>query len=137
MDTPDLRHLDAASVSSQTQGSSDTSDDDNDGEWLDVDPDRDEGVAVVSLFDDTVFPDAQSMLNHCKDKYDFDFVATCRRLALDFHGAVKLINFGKPQTQPSLRLPAPPDFDQPACPHARGRSFPRPCLLWTSRTISF
>ena len=74
--------------------SPDTSDDE--GEWLDVEPDEEESPTLVSLFGDAVFPDAESMLEHCRDRHGFDFRATCRRLGLDFHGAVKLINFGEP-----------------------------------------
>ena len=65
------------------------------GEWLDVGPDEEEKVEILSLFDDEVFPDALSMLDHCKHKHGFDFKETCTRLSLDFHGAVKLINYSK------------------------------------------
>ncbi len=57
----------------------------SEGEWLDVDEDGDEaGPAVQSLFDDGVFPDAMSMLAHCKEKHHFDFLAVRDRLGLDF-----------------------------------------------------
>lgn len=61
--------------------------------WQDVEPDG-EDVLVVSLFDDTTFSDARSMLDYCRDRYGFDFLETRRRLGLDFLGAVKLCNFG-------------------------------------------
>lgn len=64
------------------------------GEWQDVEPDVDESLSIVSFFDDKTFPDAKSMLSYCCAKHGFDFLATCRRLGLDFHGAVKLCNFG-------------------------------------------
>lgn len=64
------------------------------GEWQDVEPEVDESLSIVSFFDDKTFPDAKTMLAHCCEKHGFDFLATCRRLALDFHGAVKLCNFG-------------------------------------------
>jgi protein arginine N-methyltransferase 3 len=34
------------------------------------------------------------MLEYCKEKYNFDFLTTRQHLNLDFHGAVKLCNFG-------------------------------------------
>jgi hypothetical protein len=72
--------------------SSDTSDE---AGWVDVESDSEEKLTIVSLFDGATFPDAESMMAYCKEKFDFDFTKTCRRLALDFHGAVRLINFGK------------------------------------------
>ena len=62
-------------------------------EWQDMEPDE-ELLSVVSFFDDRTFPDAKSMLTYCAEKHGFDFLATCKRLGLDFHGAVKLCNFG-------------------------------------------
>lgn len=64
--------------------------------WDDVNEgdDEQEALEIVSLFDDKVFPDAASMLNYCKDKFNFDFVAARDRLGLDFYGSIKLVNFG-------------------------------------------
>jgi protein arginine N-methyltransferase 3 len=73
-------------------------DDDNDDD--DDDDDEREEVSVVSLFDDRVFPDAPSMLAYCRDKFGFDFVAVRDRLALDFHGCVRLVNFGELAPRP-------------------------------------
>jgi protein arginine N-methyltransferase 3 len=72
----------------------------NDEDWLNKPGEEDEDeeqeqVSVVSLLDDKVFPDALSMLAYCKDKFGFDFLGVRDRLSLDFHGCVKLINFGK------------------------------------------
>lgn len=71
--------------------------------WDDVNAGDDEleGLEIVSLFDDKVFPDAASMLAYCKEKHSFDFVATRDRLGLDFYGSIKLVNFS------SSRLPSP------------------------------
>lgn len=65
--------------------------------WDDVNEGDDEveSPEIISLFDDKVFPDATSMLNYCKEKFNFDFVATRDRLGLDFYGSIKLVNFGK------------------------------------------
>lgn len=64
--------------------------------WNDVDEadDEVESLEVVSLLDDKVFPDAVSMLAHCRDQHNFDFVATRDRLALNFYGSIKLVNYG-------------------------------------------
>ena len=72
---------------------------DNEEEWLSKPGEEDEDeeqeqVSVVSLLDDKVFPDAPSMLAYCKDKFGFDFLEARDRLGLDFHGCVRLINFG-------------------------------------------
>jgi protein arginine N-methyltransferase 3 len=37
------------------------------------------------------------MLDHCKDKYNFDFLEIRQRLALDFYDNVKLVNFIRSQ----------------------------------------
>ncbi|KAI2626812.1 S-adenosyl-L-methionine-dependent methyltransferase [Xylaria nigripes] len=69
------------------------SDDSRDEEgWDDVEGDE-ENLEVISLLDDRVFPDVNSMLAHCKDKHHFDFLSVRRRLRLDFHGCVKLVNY--------------------------------------------
>lgn len=67
---------------------------DEDG-WNDVEEDEEETLEVISLLDDRVFPDVASMLEHCKDKHNFDFLSVRQKLQLDFHGCVKLVNFSK------------------------------------------
>ncbi|KAI0518488.1 S-adenosyl-L-methionine-dependent methyltransferase [Xylaria bambusicola] len=70
------------------------SDDSRDEEgWNDVEEDEEETPEVISLLDDRVFPDVISMLAHCKEKHNFDFLAVRQKLQLDFHGCVKLVNF--------------------------------------------
>ncbi|KAI1128017.1 S-adenosyl-L-methionine-dependent methyltransferase [Nemania abortiva] len=70
------------------------SDDSRDEEgWNDVEEDEEETPEVISLLDDRVFPDVISMLAHCKDKHNFDFLGVRQKLQLDFHGCVKLVNF--------------------------------------------
>ncbi|KAK0706655.1 S-adenosyl-L-methionine-dependent methyltransferase [Lasiosphaeria miniovina] len=81
-----------------SSGSSTSSSVSEEAEWLDADQDGDddddqEALAVISLVDDRVFPDATSMLAYCRDEHGLDFVGVRDRLALDFHGTVKLINF--------------------------------------------
>lgn len=89
------------SDTSSHTSSTDTDSNNNDENWLtqpgaeDDDEDREESVPVVSLFDDQVFPDAVSMLAHCRDKHGFDFLAVRDGLGLDFLGCVRLINLGE------------------------------------------
>jgi protein arginine N-methyltransferase 3 len=45
------------------------------------------------------------MLTYCKNEYGFDFKDTAERLKLDFHGAVKLINFIRKSGQDEQPLP--------------------------------
>jgi protein arginine N-methyltransferase 3 len=55
---------------------------------------EEEPPAIVSLVDGRVFTDPAAALEHCKAKSGLDVLATRDRLGLDFHGMVKLINFG-------------------------------------------
>ncbi|CAK7229075.1 Ribosomal protein arginine N-methyltransferase rmt3 [Sporothrix bragantina] len=86
------------------QSSSDSSDDEG---WLDANPEDDEEpLAVISLLDDRVFPDAASMVAYCKAEHGFDFLAVRDRLGLDFYGSVKLINFIRQRVHEGSALPA-------------------------------
>lgn len=79
------------------------SDDSRDEEgWNDVEEDEEETEEVISLLDDRVFPDVISMLAHCKDKHNFDFLGVRQKLQLDFHGCVKLVNFSRSKLFPLL-----------------------------------
>jgi len=60
--------------------------------WEDAEPDVEQNQ-IVSLFDGTVFTDVLPMLNYCKDKYNFDFLSIRDKLALDFYGNIRLVNF--------------------------------------------
>jgi len=51
--------------------------------WEDAEPDQEE-IQVTSLFDDKTFPDAKSMIEYCKENYDFDFVSVQKQLGLSF-----------------------------------------------------
>ncbi|KAL1897567.1 Vesicle-mediated ER to Golgi transport protein [Ceratocystis pirilliformis] len=80
-----------------SQGSSSS---DEEG-WQDIEPDYEEGTVVKSFFDEKTFPDAKAMMIYCREKHGFDFMATRRRLNLDFHGAVKLSNYVRLMAQES------------------------------------
>ncbi|KAF4627773.1 hypothetical protein G7Y89_g10383 [Cudoniella acicularis] len=81
-----------APPSSGSSEASDILDLRDDEGWEDAEPDEEE-TQFISLLDDEVFTDIMSMLNHCKDKYNFDFLQIRKQLGLDFYGNVKLVNF--------------------------------------------
>ncbi|KAM7200558.1 S-adenosyl-L-methionine-dependent methyltransferase [Naviculisporaceae sp. PSN 640] len=88
----------------------DTGSSSDEGEWMDgsnpeEEDDEQETVAVISLCDDRVFPDALSMITYCKEKYGLDFLGIRDRLQLDFHGCVKLINFIRQKVHEGAALP--------------------------------
>lgn len=56
---------------SDSSSNSDPLDTTNDEGWEDVENDE-ESVSVKSLFDDKMFPNAQSMLTDCRDNHNFD-----------------------------------------------------------------
>ena len=75
--------------------------------WDDVDEGGDEeSLEIVSLLDDKVFPDAKSMLEHCKSSFKFDFVDVRDRVGLDFYGSIKLVNFSSLSAQAPLLFPS-------------------------------
>lgn len=83
----------SASGSSEASDVLDLKDDEG---WEDAEPDV-ETESFISLLDDEVFADITSMLNHCKTKYNFDFLELNKRLAFDFYDSVKLVNFIRSQ----------------------------------------
>ncbi|KAI9653968.1 MAG: hypothetical protein M1821_006829 [Bathelium mastoideum] len=60
--------------------------------WEDTEEDS-EDIQIINLFDDATFRSVDRMLQHCKDKHDFDFLRIARDFDLDFYGMVKLVNF--------------------------------------------
>ena len=64
--------------------------------WEDAEPEE-ETDTFISLLDDEVFTDIMQMLNHCKEKHNFDFLDLRQRLGLDFYGNIKLVNFIRSQ----------------------------------------
>lgn len=85
------------SISSDSENS-DTAD------WLDVEPDE-EKIVFVSLFDAKTFSSLEGLLTYCTSQYAFDLVATVHRLELEFHDAIKLINFIRARTKEKQNLP--------------------------------
>jgi len=79
------------SVSSESETSDVLNLKDDEG-WEDVEPEE-EQEKIISLLDDEVFPDVASMLAHCKENYNFDFLKIRDNFALDFYGCVRLVNY--------------------------------------------
>lgn len=86
---------------SDSESSSIGSREDDEG-WDDVEAEEEESPEVISLLDDRVFPDVMSMLAHCKENHGFDFLAVRQKLQLDFHGAVRLVNFVRQRVHEGL-----------------------------------
>lgn len=93
------REIDAMSASSD----SDISDG---ADWLDVEPDE-EQITFVSLFGPETFSSIDDLLRHCKANHGFDLAATVRELKLNFHDAIKLVNFIRCQVEEKKSLPKP------------------------------
>jgi type I protein arginine methyltransferase len=64
----------------------------DDEDWEDVQPEEDQ-EKIISLLDHEVFPEVTSMLAHCKERYNFDFLKIRDNFALDFYGSIRLINY--------------------------------------------
>ncbi|KAK7416513.1 Ribosomal protein arginine N-methyltransferase rmt3 [Neonectria magnoliae] len=82
------------------------SDGSDEGEWLDLESEEEESVAITSFFNAQTFPSVAAMLEHCKEHHAFDFAACLKRLSLDFHGAVKLVNYVRDSVKQGSSLPA-------------------------------
>ncbi|PTB64061.1 S-adenosyl-L-methionine-dependent methyltransferase, partial [Trichoderma citrinoviride] len=81
----------------------------DEGEWLDIENDE-EAIPVISLFDaQRTFPSWPEMLESCKAEHGFDLIAAIKNLQLDFHGAVKLVNFIRSRVRDGQ--PVPKDRD--------------------------
>jgi len=83
-------------ASSGSSENSDILDLKNDEGWEDAEPDQEE-FQFISLLDDEVFTDIHTMLKHCKEKHNFDFLQVRQRLGLDFYGNIKLVNYIRSQ----------------------------------------
>ncbi|OJD15479.1 hypothetical protein AJ78_04275 [Emergomyces pasteurianus Ep9510] len=66
--------------------------------WEDVELDE-ESEPITGLFSDKVFPDARSMINDCKENFNFDLLAVQKDLGLDFLGTIKLVNYIRAQVK--------------------------------------
>lgn len=70
---------DASPPPSSSSSSADPLDTRDDEGWEDANPDDDtENIQIKSFFDDTYFTDVRFMINECKIRYNFDFLAVLR-----------------------------------------------------------
>lgn len=90
-------------ASSGSSENSDILDLKNDEGWEDAEPDQEE-FQFISLLDDEVFTDIHTMLKHCKEKYNFDFLEVREKLGLDFYGNVKLVNYIRSQVHSGQKV---------------------------------
>lgn len=49
--------------------------------WEDIEPEE-QAESIVSLFNDKIFPDARSMLNDCKENFQFDLLKVRKDLGV-------------------------------------------------------
>jgi protein arginine N-methyltransferase 3 len=96
---------DAYPSSSEGSENSDILDLKDDEGWEDAEPDVEE-TRFVSLTDGEIFPDIHSMLKHCKDKHNLDFLEVRQKLGLDFYGNIKLVNFIRSQVHAGKEIPS-------------------------------
>lgn len=72
--------------------------------WEDAEPEE-EDTQFISLMDDEVFSDINQMLTHCKEKHNLDFLDIRQKLALDFYGNIKLVNYIRSQVHSGQVIP--------------------------------
>ncbi|KAJ4019009.1 Ribosomal protein arginine N-methyltransferase rmt3 [Fusarium irregulare] len=76
----------------------------DEGEWLDLESDE-ESIPITSFFTTQTFPTVAAMLEDSSKNHGYNFVEDVQRLQLDFHGAVKLVNFVRHHVKNDLPLP--------------------------------
>jgi hypothetical protein len=76
----------------------------DEGEWLDLESDE-ESTPITSFFTSQTFPTVAAMLEDSVKNHGYNFVEDVQKLQLDFHGAVKLVNFVRDHVQNGLPLP--------------------------------
>ncbi|KAF5019662.1 hypothetical protein F66182_8324 [Fusarium sp. NRRL 66182] len=76
----------------------------DEGEWLDLESDE-ESIPITSFFGTQTFPTVAAMLEDSSQNHKFDFAGCVQNLQLDFHGAVKLVNFVRDHVKNGSPLP--------------------------------
>ncbi|KAF5002285.1 hypothetical protein FGRMN_502 [Fusarium graminum] len=76
----------------------------DEGEWLDLESDE-ESVPITSFFTTQTFPTVAAMLEDSNKNHGFNFANYVQTLQLDFHGAVKLVNFVRDHVKNGSSLP--------------------------------
>ena len=74
---PVVEYASSRSGSSEASDILDLRDDEG---WEDAEPEEEEEQNFISLLDDEVFHDINSMLEHCKVKHNFDFLEIRQRV---------------------------------------------------------
>ncbi|KAL9103856.1 MAG: hypothetical protein Q9163_001134 [Psora crenata] len=74
--------------------------------WDDVEPDL-ERLEFQCLFDNNLFADVASMLQHCRETHNFDLGKLYKDLRLEYIEMIKLVNYIRSQTLAGMR---PPDI---------------------------
>lgn len=74
------------------------------GEWLDLESDE-ESIPITSFFTTQTFPTVAAMLEDSIKNHGYNFIKDVQKLELDFHGAVKLVNFVRDHVKNGLALP--------------------------------
>ncbi|KAK4696738.1 hypothetical protein P7C71_g1240, partial [Lecanoromycetidae sp. Uapishka_2] len=87
------------SESSEAEDVLDSADDDG---WQDIEPDV-EVIEITCLMCDIMFEGVESMLQHCKDIHELDFVQVHSDLRLDFLSTVKLVNYIRSKTKAAVK----------------------------------
>ena len=76
----------------------------DEGEWLDLESDE-ESIPITSFFSTQTFPTVAAMLEDSSKNHGFNFADHVQKLQLDFHGAVKLVNFVRDHVKNGSPLP--------------------------------
>jgi protein arginine N-methyltransferase 3 len=76
----------------------------DEGEWLDLESDE-ESIPITSFFTSQTFPTVAAMLEDSIKNHGYNFAEDVQKLQLDFHGAVKLVNFIRDHVKNGLSLP--------------------------------
>lgn len=76
----------------------------DEAEWLDLESDE-ESTPITSFFTSQTFSTVAAMLEDSVKNHGYNFVEDVQKLQLDFHGAVKLVNFVRDHVKSGLPLP--------------------------------
>lgn len=106
-----ITEADREEASSDSSEEADILDLKDDESWEDQEPDL-EKIEVTCLGCSQIFPDAQSMLPHCRDTHNIDIVKVQKTLRLDFLEMIKMVNFVRAEGRAVGRWP--PDLSSKA-----------------------
>ncbi|KIM43061.1 hypothetical protein M413DRAFT_443870 [Hebeloma cylindrosporum] len=90
---PAPAHISDQIDDNDASATSESESDDDDQTWDDWVSDSNAQQQCKSLFCDQVLPSVEAALAYDKETYHFSLDEVCKRLSLDFHGRVRLINY--------------------------------------------